>query len=463
MSRLRAAVLPLVVLLGTVGLVVLGKRVLFDHDGGYVVKAEFADSAGLRKNSAVKVGGVPGGRVTDLEVTERDTALVTMRLDPEAAPVGAGATAQSRPVNLLGEKYVDLGAGDAKRALPSGTTIPLRETGSAVELDDVLNVLDPQVRARVRILINEAGVALAGRGADFNGLLQSFPPALDELHRTIADLGADTAQMRRLIVQGRRVMGAVDERRDDLGRLVDGAAGALDAAASRRTELGRAVEQAPAALSQLRSTVDGLGDAAQDLAPAAASLRASAPALTDVLRRLPAFAADASGTLTTARDTAPALTRLGRRGAAPVSRLRPLADRLATFAADLAPVTKTLDGSMADALGFVHGFARAMQQRDGLGHLLRLHEVVNADSLKVLVDRYVKGPARRRAPKRETARRAPERPATPQRPAAKPAPAPVLPKVSELPKRLEEGVKDTVVRTTQGVDRLLELLLGSGR
>ena len=95
------------------------------EDDGYVVRAEFRDAAGLRKNSDVKIGGVPGGKITKIALTAKDTAIVTMKLRDGAVPIGTGATADARPVNLLGEKYVDLRPGDLKRAVD--TVYPLLE------------------------------------------------------------------------------------------------------------------------------------------------------------------------------------------------------------------------------------------------------------------------------------------------------------------------------------------------
>ncbi len=443
MSGVRGVLLPLLVGAATVGAVLLGRELLFDHSGGYVVRAEIADAAGLRRNSAVKVGGATGGRVTDVTLTRRDTALVTMRLDEEAAPIGAGATARARPVNLLGEKFVDLDPGDVRRPRASASTIPLERTASPVELDDVLNALAPDVRARLRILVNEAGVALAGRGADLNALLAHLPPALDELGRTVDDLGRDNARMRRLIVAGERVVRDVDGRRDDLAELVVQADAALRVTARRRAALGATIDRAPRALAQLGRTVGVLADSADRLVPAARRLRASAPALRETLLRAPGFADDARGTLRTARAVAPALTRLGREGTGPVGRLEPLTGDLTRLAAELEPVTATLDRTIADALGFVHGYARAQQERDGLGHVLRLRLIVGRTALEAL-GRGLDGsaPSSSSGARSSSPRRAPDgdrsRPAGGARAARTARPA------AELPGRIQRLLREVL-------------------
>jgi len=176
---MRSAIAPLAVLAAAAALYVGGNKLLFSDDGGYVVRAEMRDASGLAKESAVKIGGVPAGSVIDIALTKRDTALVTMRLEKGAAPVKDGTTARVRPVNLLGEKYVELAQG-AGRALASGGRIPIQRTSHAVELDDVFNTLDADTRARLAVLINESGVAMNHRGRDFNAMLKDLPPALGD-------------------------------------------------------------------------------------------------------------------------------------------------------------------------------------------------------------------------------------------------------------------------------------------
>src|ERR1700758_4699517 len=216
----RELIWSLAVLSGTFGFIYAGWRLLFDHAGGYIVYARFTDAQGLRPNFNVKIGGLPAGIVVGQTLTPDDQAVLKLRLDSTAAPIGAGATAWIRPVNLLGEMYVDLTPGDASRPQPSGSTIPLSRTGESVQLDSILNMLDPNTRGMMQILITEAGIALDGRGADFNSLLHSLPPALDQLRGTISQVSSDNATLGRLIDDGDQVLQSTAAGRNDLGQLV---------------------------------------------------------------------------------------------------------------------------------------------------------------------------------------------------------------------------------------------------
>lgn len=430
--------------LGIVAVAIVLFLLLGGSDDRYVVKVEFADAGGVTKNSDVKIGEVPAGTVTKIDLTDGDRAIVTMRLDDDES-IGAGASARSRPANLLGEKYIDLDPGDLSRPQPSGTTVPASRTATAVELDDVLNALDPATRARLRILVNEGGVALAGRGADFNGLLEQLPESLDQATAFVGSLSRDAAALDRLVERGDRVLAALGPRREQLGDLVDSADAALATTAEHRAALGRTLASAPGGLRQLRRTLGVLRQTGDQLRPAAASLRTAAAPLATTLQRLPGFAGDARQTLTAARQASPALSRLGTQGTPPVRRLRPTLDHLDRVVKGLDPTIATLDKSaMADALRFTNNWANITERSDGLGHVFRVRLFVSPETVTGL---HLPRPGINdqldtETPRKQPATRPPARPGRPAQPQggkqpsapAAPSPQPTAPPAPPEPK-----------------------------
>jgi len=430
----------------------------------YIVKAVYADASGLTKDYDVKIDGVPAGTIKEVDLDARDHAVLTLELDAGAAPIGAGAKAFARPANLLGEKFVDLRLGDRRRPQPSGTVIPISRTGTPVELDDVLNTLDAGTRARLRVLINEAGTALGGRGADFNALLGALPGALDDTRRVVDDVNSENARLRRTISAAARVTAAVDGRRDELQRVVVDASAALTAVAERRKQLGRTVAGAPSALAELNGTLGELRDASSDLVPAGRALRRAAPPLREVLTALPAFSEQTAGTLKEAQQLAPVLSRLGRQATPDVRRLATTAHRLATFSGDTAPVVRGLDrGVLKDAIGLMHGWSRVIARSDGLGHIFRVRATVDQELLTSALTRYARGTPKLTPhfPKKK----APAKTATappPAPPDAGRAPKrPVLPDVvQDTVQKVEDGVKATVGKVGEALKDALNPLFG---
>jgi phospholipid/cholesterol/gamma-HCH transport system substrate-binding protein len=356
--------------------------------GSYTVRAEFADAAGLRGHSEVKVGGVEVGTVSSLAVTPHNTAIVTMTVS--GSRIGAGARAYVRPVNLLGEKYVDLQLGDQRHQLPSGTLIPPSRTGTPVELDQLLDTLDASTRVRLEILIDSSGQALAGRGSNFGATLAALPPALDQAQAMVGAFAQDNQALGRLVEESDRVIGSMAGQRQALGALLTTASDAFGVLASRSGQLGQTLQQAAPSIGQLRATLARLQQTATALAPAANGLYASAPGIAATLEALPGFAAAARPTLITAERVAPTLTRLGLAATPVVVRLRPVAHRFQEFAAAFGPVSTTFDHGIGNLLGFLEGWARAIQVGDGASHMFRNQLVLSPEIVQRLLSGYLR-------------------------------------------------------------------------
>jgi len=423
-------------------------------DDGYRLRVELPDAAGLRPGSLVKAGGVSVGSVDDIEVTPRDTALATLALKPSAAPVGRDTQIAIRPANLLGEKFVDLDLGDRSRPMENGGTVPVARTHTVVELDQLLDILDPATRSRLGLLMRESGLALGGRGDDVFASLRQLPTSLYDARRLLAELGSDNAKLDGMLVHTDRVVDAVTRERRHLGGLVGEAHKLLATTAERRRELAATLRESPATLAQLRTTLRRLDTAGAQLRPAAVGLRATAPSLTSALRALPGFAAAATPALAKARSVAPTLEQLGRRAAPVVRRLRPTATALSATAADSDALTASLDRAAADALGTLEGWARAVSLRDDLGHIFRVSATVSTPALNAL-EKYVVAGKRRSARRPEPL--APARPKLPAKPGLRPLPAgPASPKLPALPSTLQQPLDDATGAATE----LLDFLLG---
>ncbi len=441
------------------------KVVFFPPPGPYTVVAEFEDAAGVTKNSDVKIGGVPGGIVEDIELKQgSDTAIVTMKLDEGAFPIGAGAVADSRPVNLLGEKYIDMDAGDLSQPQDSGAMIPIERTSRPVELDDILNTLQPGIRARMRILINEAGISMMGRGSDFMEVLENLPPALDETEELVAGFSAENDTLESAIVQSDRVIDAFEREKGELQNLVDSATGTLEITADKRAELAATLRSAPGALRQLQTTLGELGTTATELEPMSRQVRAAAPPLVDALQELPAFAGDAEPALQAAIAVSPALTRLGIEGREPVRRLAPTAARLSEFTQRFQPTLDILekDKGFQGILNVMNGWASAISRVDGVSHTFGTELVLDSTLIENAMSRYAPDASSRKKSSRSKPA-APPRAAEPER-KADPAPRRELlpkiklPKLPELP--VPGEVKKTLGNVGGAVDQAIDGLTG---
>ena len=439
-------------------LVAAATYLLSSHDDRYSVRAEFRDAAGLRPHSAVKIGGVPVGTVADLRVVDHHLALAVLKVDRAVAPVGRDARAVIRPANLIGEKFVDLQPGDRSHPLPGGALITLRRTSTPIELDDLIDTLDAPTRIRLGILIRESGIAMTGRGRDFAALLQQMPPALDSSRRLVDAFADDNRALGQMVEASDRVVSRIAGERRAMGNLVDQTTGALETAASRRRNLGETVTRAPAALAQLRTTLHHLDAAGARLAPAARGLQRSAPSLAATLQAIPGFASAAVPMLATARTAAPSLDRLGREARPVVARLHPTATALASYASASDELSKTFDKGMPDFMAMMEGWARAIQTRDGLGHIFRTQVVLTDALVKSLLANYVRTPATTKRRRRHHSVAKPLRPTLPSVPGPH---APQPPRIPHLPvPKLPQVNTPPLPHPDERLSPVLDYLLG---
>lgn len=161
---------------------------------GYRVEAVFQTSAQLVAGDDVTISGLRVGKVESVEPAG-DGARVVMLIHQRYAPLYRDARAMVKSKNLLGETYVELNRGTpASGPLPAGGRIERDHTLTPVEVARLLDVLDPNTRERLQLLINSLGASVAGRGDDLNQSaadLRVVAESLDTVARALEDQDAD--------------------------------------------------------------------------------------------------------------------------------------------------------------------------------------------------------------------------------------------------------------------------------
>jgi phospholipid/cholesterol/gamma-HCH transport system substrate-binding protein len=420
-----------------VALLAAAVAILRGGDDRFLLKAEFDNASGLRKDFFVKIGGVPVGKVEDVTLDERDVAVVSMRIDRSALPIGRDAKATIRPSSLLGEHHVELERGDVEEAASSGSLIRLARTSTATELDQVLAAFDEPTRTALAVFLTESGNALVGRGQDLAATLRMMPPTLEQASTVLRDLSHDNAALGRLVRDSDRVVAPLARERTSLGRLVGTADRALKPLAEGRDYLGESIAGGPDAIVELRRTLRRVRSLSRGLVPAADGLRASAAPLETTLATLPGFARAAGPSLRELRRTAPPLSKLARLAEPTVTSLVPVTSRLVETARAFEPTSQMLDRRVPDMLAFFEGYARAMHRSDKLGHIYNTQTVFEnlSESVELMRSGERSRPRRVRPERDSEARPSPE--AAPERQDGTESPrehAPEGPKAPKLPK-----------------------------
>ncbi len=280
---------------------------------GYEVKATFANSANIATNSPVRIAGVAVGKVISTS-QDGDATTVTFTVEGQGRPIHEDAFAAIRPrIFLEGNFFVELDPGSpSSPEMPSGGTIPVTRTSTAVQLDEILTSLQSPVRADLSRLLESYGTALtheptAEEDADqlpevhgktgaeaLNGALKYGGDAGRYSSQvTNAFLGTQQRDLSRLVASAGRTFGAFASREEDLKGLIDNFnvfTGALAAQSANLTttihRLAPTLRVAHSSLVSLNESLPPLRTYAIELRPAVAQLpgliKASKPFLAQV-------------------------------------------------------------------------------------------------------------------------------------------------------------------------------------
>ena len=185
---------------------------------------QFEDVLDLVPQSAVKLDGVPVGRVDNITVGQDGwTANVAVLVNHDVdLPANAGA--EVKQSNLLGEKFIELTApkeNPSADKLVSGSTIPIDRTRHATDIEQVLGALS--------MLLNGGGVA-------------QLQPIVTELNKAI---GGREGRVRSLLEQANTLIGGLEEQVTDITRALDGLNTLSGRVSEQTDQLGKILDELP--------------------------------------------------------------------------------------------------------------------------------------------------------------------------------------------------------------------------
>jgi phospholipid/cholesterol/gamma-HCH transport system substrate-binding protein len=250
--------------------------------------AVFETGNSLRLDSPVRIAGVNVGEVTAVEREEdSDLVKVTMTLTDEGQPIHRDATAMIRSrIFLEGNFFVDLKPGTPSSDLVEhGDTLPVTQTATPVQLDQLLTALQTGDREYLQDLLKGLGDALVrkpsaaddaqqdkmvrGKSASqaLNESLNDAPDALKHGSQTsTALLGTEPHDLSKLVKALAKVTGALATNETQLAELITNFNRFFASFAAEEANLNRAVELLAPTLENANSSLRSLNAALPQLA-----------------------------------------------------------------------------------------------------------------------------------------------------------------------------------------------------
>ena len=339
MRRRRGGMKPFTA--GAISLVILGVLIYLGFtkaipfQSHYDINAAFKSTNNIKPNSPVRIAGVQVGKVTGVDKIDGDGgegAVVKLRIDDRGLPIHKDATATIRPrIFLEGNFFVELQPGSpAAPELEDGDTIPIQQTSTPVQLDQILTALQRDTREELQVLLREYGKALEGEGADgYRRAIKYFEPANRD-NAIVADAlrGQNEHDLSGFTASFAAVAEALDSNPGQLKALITdfritAAALAREQASLQRAiaELPRTLRAASPALAALNASFPPLRRLVADLRPAVRSTGPMIDATLPLVRELRG-AVQESELRGLARDLRPTVAALGKfnRGIVPLNR-----------------------------------------------------------------------------------------------------------------------------------------------
>jgi ABC-type transporter Mla subunit MlaD len=292
--------LAMVLILAILTYLAFAKQLPWSHPD-YELHATFENAATLRATAPVRIAGVNVGEVTNVEA-KGDAAEVTFTVKDEGQPIHDDAQIEIRPrLFLEGNFFLDLSPGSPSAPnLPDGGQIPITQTSTAVQLDEVLTALQAPTRRGLQQTLQGFGTALNYQPSAAADLTQdpdvqgkSAGEALNESFKYGGEAGKGSAivaealrgenpgDLEGFIRSSGDVFAKLASRENDLGDLITNFNTFSGALASESENLSSTIAELDPTLSEAQVSL-------RDLSDALPAVRALAIASQPGIRELPA-------------------------------------------------------------------------------------------------------------------------------------------------------------------------------
>jgi phospholipid/cholesterol/gamma-HCH transport system substrate-binding protein len=292
-----------------------------DSNGGYRIRAIFDNGAFMVTGEQVRVAGANVGTIESVDVSmpgetvayrgsepvsKPGKAIIVMNItDPGFQDFRQDATCLIRPQSLIGEKFVDCRPTLPRapgtepppqlKQIPDGEPgageylLPLGNNGTSVDPDLINDIQTLPYAQRFRLIFNELGAGLAGRGEDLEVLVKRANPLLRDVDRLFGILSAQRKQLAQLASDSEAILRPLSRERTHVAGFLSNAGAAAQASSERGAQLEEALRKFPTFLVEFRKTMRSLQGFSDAGTPLFEDLGTAAPSLTDATRTLTPF------------------------------------------------------------------------------------------------------------------------------------------------------------------------------
>ena len=301
--RRDASVLTSPVLIGalTVLVTIVAVALAYNANTGlpfvptYDLHLQVRNAEELQRGDDVNEGGALIGVISSITPTRTHAgtpiAMVNLKLDKSAEPLPSDTHFAIRLKGAIGLKYLAVERGHSSQSLAGNATVPLGQTSSTVDFDQVLSMFNARTRTGVQDSTTGFGQAVAGRGSDINEAIGAFGPLLRDLRPVAANLASSKTNLGGFFRGLDAFSGALAPVARQQASLFVGLDTTFRSLASVAPSLQRTIVVTPPVFGEtvrtspkIRAFLTDTASLLHELRPGFATLKTSAPVLADTFQ-----------------------------------------------------------------------------------------------------------------------------------------------------------------------------------
>lgn len=346
---------------------------LFKGAATDTITATFADASPLEVGNEVRVDGVQVGTIKSIRL-RGGLAEVQMAIEKSAMPLHEDAKLTIQPINVLGENYVAINPGSPSAPFMSGRSIPLAQTSSAVQLQDVLNTFNDPTSTGLAALVTTLGAGIRDNGGqNVADAIKALAPTMNDLNGVGQILRSQNTILSDLIDRAAPVAKAVSGTNGtQLDNLVTQVRGTLQAIGDNQQAIEDTIQQLPEAISEARTTLSNLTAVSSSITPTLVKARPLTSQLSAISDEIVNFSTYANPAFNGFGPLFQQADKLLHEAAPVAAALKTAGPHLSATTSRTVPVAKTLlHDHLTDLMSFVTKWALSTNSRDGASHYFR--------------------------------------------------------------------------------------------
>jgi len=331
----------------------------------------FTDASPLDVGSEVRASGVKVGSVASIDL-DGDVAKVGLDLDDAVLPVHKDATLTIRPINLLGENFVELDAGSDSAPVLEGE-VPVSQTSKDVTLQALLDTFDDPTSAGLATLVAELGKGVEGRGGELAQAIEQLGPVMQQIDALGDVLRSQNDTLSNLVANADPIAQAVsgpEGRR--LDRMIEQATDTLHSLSVQKQAIRDTIAELPATLKEARTTLTALDTVADSTTPTLRRARPITRDLEDIAGEISDFTVEATPAFNSFDGVFAEADQLLAQAAPAVRALRQSGSGLVRVTKGVRPAAdEVLRDHLGDLMAFVRKWSLSTNGRDAISHYFR--------------------------------------------------------------------------------------------